>query len=227
MIKMLTRRAKRHVELCTDLAELWVDPVLRLEQVSSTEASLLLCLSGDASAVGADTTDDSKSDFTSDTRYSLSSYVSNMSLHSNTSGTSTVSILSGASDISVASAFSVEGLDHSILSRGKEIVRTKKSGEEKKKKKYKSNREKRGEGRTESRDVWGLRREVTLCDSLIRLANVSEVVASVVSLCDALIYVDGDRSDSGVSSNMTLASQLQEEMDRYAHVVSMYTQSLA
>jgi len=226
---MLKRRSDRHQKITAELKTLWADPALRLQQVSSTEMALSACLRGESVVA----VDDSKSDFTADSRYSQSSYVSSFSAYStasDSSGTSTVSILSGASVHSRSSqAFSVEGLDHSLLSRGKETgPHPKKKSQvdggasaadesldrKSAKKKHKSTREKRGEGRTESRDVWGLRRELNLCDDLMRLTNISDLTATVCSLREALVLLSGEDAITG-PVKCQLASSLQCEMNDY------------
>lgn len=224
---MLKRRSTRHLEILSELKVLWVDPDQRLQQVSSTETALSACLRGESLTA----IDDSKSDFTADSRYSHSSYVSNFSSFStasDSSGTSSVSILSGASSQSkLSQAFSVEGLDHSLLSRGKEVRKPHNdedtSAKKAVKKKHKSTREKRGEGRTEAKDIWGLRRELNLCDDLMRLTNIADIVETVRDICDALIFLSGEDCGSSIPEKCQLASDLQNAMDQYISQVLLLT----
>ena len=226
-IRMLKKRSLRHVELVDELHLLWKDATLRLQQVSSTETGLSALLLGNETGDGD--CDDARSEFTADTRYSHSSFVSNASFHSdrslqsNTSGVSSVSVLSHTSSRSTFSKastgdFSIEGLDHSLLSRGTgdfSAKRREKDNKEKKKRRHKSSREKRGEGRSEAKDVWGLRNELTKCESLLKLSNVGGVIEAVTDLRDALLLLNSDEGGGTVSACITLASQLQKEMDSY------------
>jgi hypothetical protein len=119
--------------------------------------------------------------------------------------------------------FSIEGLDHGLLSRGTGNSSRKKNLDGtkiKKQRKQKSLREKRGEGRSEGKDVWGLRNELSTCDDLIRLGNVAAVALEVINLCNALLLIDnGSGRSRWGSSYGSIACQLQNVMDKYVSQV--------
>ena len=125
-----------------------------------------------------------------------------------------------------AGDFSIEGLDHGLLSRGagdssrkKNISLHKTNGKEKKDKKRrkpKSEREKRGEGRSEGQDVWGIRAELNACTALMSLSNISAVSNTVADLCFALLLINNQGTSCGnLRSPLKAACLLQSRMDAY------------
>ena len=242
--KQIMKRGKLHLELVTELSEnVWKDRELRLQNVSTTEVTLAAILNGESEKT--ENVDDQGSEFTADTRYSQSSFVSNlssqlsnsmMSAQSNASGLSTVSILSH-NTTSVCNTedgdFSIKGLDHGLLSRGtgdgsrKNVtLGGKKEKKEKKQRHRNSNRQQRGEGRSEGKDVWGLRNELNVCDKLLQLVNVRGVSRAVERLAQALLVLS-ENNVSNANDCALLASQLQEAMDEYVSILESKFCSIA
>ncbi len=236
LVRQIVKRGKSHLELVNELNEnIWKNREQRLQHVSTTEATLAAILNGEAGKT--ENVDDQGSEFTADTRYSQSSFVSNlssqlsnsmMSAQSNISGLSTVSILSHNSSSTRNTEdgeFSIKGLDHGLLSRGtgdgtrKNVtLGGKKEKKEKKQRHRHSNRQQRGEGRSEGKDVWGLRNELNICDKLLGLANISGVCKSVARLCRAL-FILSDESGPNPNDCKLTAFQLQKAMDEYVSIL--------
>ena len=232
LIKYFKKRSNEHLALISELNVTWLDPANRLSLVASTEPALFAALNGEE----FNQTDETKSEFTSGSSFSQSTYVSNMSIYSDSSqnsmmsASSSVSVMSINSNrsnysISSNSNFSIEGLDHSLLSRGlanpTRKMDTEKSSQ-KKKKKGKSLREKRGEGRSESKDVWGLRKEYLACESLMRFSNIESLVATVDDLCNSLLFISEKVNSCKLSPSIILAAELQTELGNYIEKVSIY-----
>ena len=224
MIAALPSRSERQAVLVAELSVLWADPHARLVQVASTEPTLVAELNG--GHLNADGTvwkdvegDDTKSEFSIVSRQSGASYVSTASRSSvKSSASSSVSILSnlsigssGGKSSASTSAFSIDGLDHSLLSRGtaKGPGGSDLGGKKEAPRKYKRRQRKtcKGEG---GRDLWGLRRESAVCAELWTLAQVSAIARSAKDLCDVLsLFALGDEGD------ITLACELQRSVDVY------------
>jgi len=117
MARAIVERRRKHSELVDALTELWANPSLRLEKVSSSEPALLASLKNASGEAGGDT-DDSRSELSVGSKYSYQSFRSNASYRSNfstSSRTSTISVLSTSSNVSTysrTSEFSIGGLDH-------------------------------------------------------------------------------------------------------------------
>jgi hypothetical protein len=224
MIAALPARSERQAVLVAELSVLWADPHARLVQVASTEPTLVAELNG--GHLNADGTvwkdvegDDTKSEFSVVSRQSGASYVSTASRSSvRSSASSSVSILSnlsigssGGKSLASTSAFSIDGLDHSLLSRGtaKGPGGSDIGGKKEAPRKYKRRQRKtcKGEG---GRDLWGLRREAAVCAELWTLAQVSAIARSAKDLCDVLsLFALGDEGD------ISLACELQRSVDVY------------
>lgn len=224
MIAALPSRSERQAVLVAELSVLWADPHARLVQVASTEPTLVAELNG--GHLNADGTvwkdvegDDTKSEFSIVSRQSGASYVSTASRSSvRSSASSSVSILSnlsigssGGKSQASTSAFSIDGLDHSLLSRGtvKGPGGSDLGGKKEAPRKYKRRQRKtcKGEG---GRDLWGLRREAAVCAELWTLAQVSAIARSAKDLCDVLsLFALGDEGD------IPLACELQRSVDVY------------
>ena len=237
ILKQIMKRGKKHIELTTELNEnVWKNGEQRLQNISTTEATLAAILSGDVA--NTENIDDQSSEFTAETKYSQSSFVSNlssqlsssmMSAQSNMSASSTVSILSHNSSATRNTEngdFSIKGIDHGLLSRGagdgtrKNVTLSgaTKGKKEKKQRNRNSNRQKRGEGRSEGKDVWDLRNELDTCEKLLGMANVAGVCRSVLSLCQALLVLS-ENIGPNVNDGTLIACQLQTAMDEYVNIL--------
>lgn len=132
MIDELPERSAAMVQLVEELTVMWKDPAQRLEQISTTDAALMEEMQMTA-ADGEDdnaSVADAASEYSAATQQSMMSTRSDRSDSSRQSGTSTVSILSQLSTASSSrgggggagkeqsGAFSIEGIEHSLLSRG-------------------------------------------------------------------------------------------------------------
>ena len=224
MIATLPARSERQAILVAELSDLWMKPHARLLQVASSEPTLIAELNG--GHLNADGTvwkdvegDDTKSEFSIVSRQSGASYVSTASRSSvRSTASSSVSILSNLSVGSSAgkssastSAFSIDGLDHSLLSRGtaKGPGGSEVGGKKEAPRKYKRRQRKtcKGEG---GRDLWGLRREAAVCAELWGLAQMSMIARGAKDLCDVLsLFALGDVGDN------SLACELQRSVDVY------------
>jgi hypothetical protein len=227
MIKALPGRSDRQVVLVTELVALWKDTANRLKQVASSEPTLVAELNGghlnpDGTVWKDKDEDDNKSEFSIASRQSGASgasYVSSASRSSvRSSASSSVSILSnlsvgtsGGRTTASDSAFSIDGLDHSLLSRGTIKPGTEVGGkrEPERKTKRRQRKQNKGEG---GRDIWGIRREAAVCNELWGLAQVSSVAKSAKDLCDVLVLL-------GSHSDIALAGSLQAAIDLYVKEV--------
>ena len=224
MIAVLPKRSERQALLVTELSALWADPAARLKQVASTEPTLVAELNGghinpDGTVWKDKEGDDTKSEFSIVSRQSGASYISSASRSSvRSSASSSVSILSsisigsaGGRSAASTSTFCIDGLDHSLLSRGtaKGIGGSDLEGKAEAPRKYKRRQRKscKGEG---GRDLWGLRREAAVCAELWSLAQVSSIANSARDLCGALsLFALGGAGD------IALACALQTSVDQY------------
>ena len=225
MISGLLARNKRIPRLVEELQELWTDVDERLRIVTESDIELRnMAENVDFSQAN----DDCQSEFSAASQFSL---VSAASARSGTSSVSVLSNLMNASVLSDASAsnksvFSIEGLDHSLLSRGKEdkyaqggVGKSSRSG----RKAYDEKRERKKErkrGRGLGRDPLGLITETDLCEELLGYANLSRVVRAVEELSDCLLLL-GSPADV-----MTIIS-LQKTVDSSVEVLSSHTPNVA
>ena len=224
LIESLPLRSARQAVLVAELSVTWADANARLVQVASTEPTLVAELNG--GTLNADGTvwkdkdeDDSKSEFSISSRQSGASYVSTASRSSvRSSASSSVSILSnlsigstGGRSVASTSAFSIDGLDHSLLSRGtaKGPGGSDVGGKREPLRKYKRRQRKVGKGEG-GRDLWGLRKEAAVCAELWSIAQVSAIAASAKDLCDVLSLIT-----TGESDDVTLACAVQMGVDEY------------
>ena len=239
MITALPLRSARQSVLVSELKILWCDPNLRLSKVASTEPTLVAELNG--GTLNADGTvwkdkenDDTKSEFSISSRQSGASYVSTASRSSvRSSASSSVSILSnlsigsqGGKSTVTSSAFSIDGLDHSLLSRGtaKGPGGSEIGGKREPLRKYKRRQRKVGKGEG-GRDLWGLRRESAVCAELWSIAQVSMIARNVKDMCDVLcLFSLGGESGGGGSGgggqggdggDIKLACDLQRSVDEF------------
>lgn len=113
MIAEMELRIRVYSDLIQELSVIWSNPEMRLEQVASSEPALMATLNGNEESNTE--ADESKSEFSTASRYTTGSNVSFRSTNSSASGTSCVSVLSRLSSASTASTqsqFSIGGLDH-------------------------------------------------------------------------------------------------------------------
>ena len=236
MISALPGRSARQATLVTELSTLWAKPDTRLAQVASTEPTLVAELNGghinpDGTVWRDKEGDDTKSEFSVISRQSGASYVSSASRSSvRSSASSSVSILSnmsvgstGGKSVASTSAFSIDGLDHSLLSRGtvKGPGGSDMGGKKEPQRKYKRRQRKTGKGEG-GRDLWGLRREAAVCAELWSLAQVSSIARNAKDLCDALsLFSLGDAGD------VSLACNLQASVDLYVKELQSHSPPVA
>ena len=216
----LPARSARQLALVGELQTLWGDHAARLTQVAGTEPALLAELHG---AVGGDPSrpdglgdaDDGKSEYTAASRSTALSNLSGATSRSRASASSALS--SASSSITVLSntsltsgrsshrttAFAIEGLDHTLLSRGEARGPggSDLQGRKEHPRKAKRRERKAARGSDGGRDVWGLRREAAVCRELWGLANVAAAAKGVHDLCDALLLLpDPPSTGAGVGA---------------------------
>ncbi len=225
LVKLLPKKGATIASLVAELSVTWADPADRLQKVSTTDSLLLEELQGGSATDGH--VSDTASEYSAATQQSMMSYRSDA--RSLRSGTSTVSILSdisasaqsAAASQAPSTSFSIQGLDHSLLSRGKankQATATTRS--------YKRDQTERGQKRLEKsktrhgRDVWGLRRETAICDELVSFAYVSNVARSVRDTCDLLLIL-------GTAEDHCLASRLQSALNDYVHLITTHPPPVA
>lgn len=225
LMKVLDKRCKVLVEYVQQLSVLWSNPAQRLQDVASTDNALMEELKG---GNNSNEFDDHKSEYsalTAQTGASNISYASSVSHSSSRSGTSTVSVLSNLSMTSnrsassSASSFGIEGIAHTLLSRG--TVTAANTNYDKndnilRKKKRKEKTYHKGEGK----DVWDLKKEAKMCNSMWLYANISKLSAIVMELIDILVLLN-EKGD------YELATALQCAMDKYSQVVQANPPSMA
>ena len=217
LIKVLEKRCKTVVDYVQQLSTLWNNPAQRLQDVASTDNALMEELKG---GNNSNEIDDHKSEYsalTAQTGASNISYASSVSHTSSRSGASTVSVLSNLSMSSnksmnsTASSFGIEGIAHTLLSRGSVSAANAtydKNDNISRKKKRKEKTYHKGEGK----DVWDLKKETKMCNSLWLYANISKLTAMVIELIDILILLN-EKGD------YELATLLQCTMDKYCQAV--------
>ena len=213
IIKQLKYMQERSIEIVGKLSSLWANPKERLEKVASTEPTLVVEL---RSMQGQHDYDDTKSEYSLQSNQTGASNVSFRSHLSNKSGTSSVSILSNlsvnstTSKHSTTSSFTIEGLEHGLLSRGNigNVVKTK----AKQQKISKKAEKRRGRGEN-GRDVWGLQNESSMCEELWNYAQIRSLVESVIQVSDVLLLL------ASSSQDFELISQLQAAVDSYTNIL--------
>ena len=212
-IKLLKHIEGRTEEVVSKLSTLWANPKERLEQVASTEPSLIAEL---RMLQGQNEYDDTKSEYSLQSNQTGASNLSSRSYLSNTSGTSSVSVLSNLSISSsmskatTTSSFAIEGLEHGLLSRGN-IEKAYIKGKHQKMSKKAEKRRGRGEG---GRDVWGLQNENSMCEELWNYGQVRCLVAATIQISEVLLLL-------GTSQDFDLISQLQTAVDSYTNILML------
>lgn len=119
LVAVLAERSQQALQACEVLNELWRDPDSRLQLVAAADSGLA------AHLAGQDGEREQKEAIDTASEYSMASSVQSVrSQRSQASSLSVVSVLSTSSRTSSAmslqssSAFSIKGLEHSLLSRG-------------------------------------------------------------------------------------------------------------
>lgn len=214
LIAMLQQQKNRLPVLFTLLKELWTDPEKRIEAAAANDVSLQRALK--AEMIEEDyqqqkemLASDTASEFSSATRHSLFSLQSGGSALSVLSARSSTSTTVGASSVAgSSSAFSIEGIDHALLSRGRAMdpsqvplstgSNNKKNRGEKKqamldRQQIRKQRSEERQRQTEPRekDPLGLKKEAAACDELYSIvASLPTVTATVQELCTALAMAE-------------------------------------
>ena len=217
LMRHLPSIAARYSYLVGELATLWASPYERIGGLlESDPASFKLTAQYDPDHEGdGGQGDDTKSEFSAASNLSRVSYVSHASMASRqSSGTSSVSVLSelnlhregthrhGTSSVA-SDAFSISGIDHSLLSRGKHSeltggetltrggqIQKSKNNQRKvsEKRQRKWDRKKNARGNF-GHDEYDLKREKILCIELWSLAHFNVISDEAKALCDALILL--------------------------------------
>jgi hypothetical protein len=191
-----------------------------MEQIATTDNELLFELRGGIYVEDGKLGDDT-SEFSAVTHQSYVSYRSDRSTISQRSNSTSMSTVSNSSsNSSVSKSFSIEGLDHSLLSRGNNIEssgngrgkgsRSKKEKDNlrRKKRKEKSNNKTAGSGR----DEWGLFKENEMCEELISLALVFySSIQETTSLFDVLLLGYGK-----ANVDREMAIRLQQGLEEFS-----------
>ena len=210
-IKLLKHIEGRLEEVVSKLSSLWANPKERLEQVASTEPSLIAEL---RMLQGQNEYDDTKSEYSLQSNLTGASNLSSRSYQSNISGTSSVSVLSNLSisssisKVTTTSSFAIEGLEHGLLSRGN-IEKAYVKGKHQKISKKAEKRRGRGEG---GRDLWGLQNENSMCEELWNYGQVKCLVAATIQISDVLLLL-------GAPLDFDLISQLQVAVESYTNLL--------
>lgn len=230
LLEELSKQGNKMKKLVDELRSLWANTEERLQNISATEDVYNITLFKNFKDDGDDAGDETKSEYSVSSQQSL---FSSLSERSSKSGTSTVSVLSNLSASSSSSAvsaspstaFSITGLDHTLLSRGTvndsdnrgpPNTKTKRKNDSLRKQKRQERSKVKGSGK----DIWGLRKENNLCEELLSYACVGEIARAVHDLCEVLFLVGG-------ISDRLLAIELHSAMDNYATVVQENAPPLA
>lgn len=204
----------RYTGMVTELNAFWADPELRMSNIVTQDSSLQQHLDwrrkaeegewGEGgAAMDPHNIQDGASEYSAVSQFSLASNISlassvksGVSRGSNT-GT-TVSLMSKLSSMSSSSqslqslntgpksTFSIDGVAHSVLSRGSH----KKEGKEAKAESDKMKKKNQRRDAKIGRDLFKLKREGELADELAALADVSSMVTLLINLCNTLLLVN-------------------------------------
>ena len=183
----------------------------------------------------AEQTDDNQSEFSYNS--SNISFVSKSSNVSKKSGMSSVSVLSNLSSVTATSNvshksknnFSIQGIEHSLLSRGNSVDSGTPMPSQKGSNKY-GKKEKRAEKKRikgNGKDIWGLKKEKQLTDELWLLSDISSVALTINDLNNVLLYlINNETNESNNNNNnennnefINLAILLQTKMDEYCNMI--------
>lgn len=224
LAELVPIRAQRVVILVTALNALWSAPD-RLQKVAEAEPTLqsellkLKCNDDD------EVLDDDKSDISMASGRTADSFISRASgMTVASTGSSTVSLLSTMSAASVASAasvskqstssFSIEGLEHSLLSRGSvQPWDLDKNGKPRKETDRQQKRSQKKRIRGDPKDLLGVRLEGEQAAELWGCGQTRALAKAVGDLSSVLLLLGGS-GDSG-RTDLELACNLQAAMDTY------------
>eukprot|EP01039_Chlorochromonas_danica_P010153 gene10153-11236_t len=224
-IDEVQRLYQRHTQHLTDL---WKTPSERLDAMAAVDTTLSAALKAEAGeeeeeaggimGLARGLVDDSLSEYSAATAYSQASVRSAVSAMSS----STVSILSAVSDNKrsiaeekdASTSFSIEGLDHSLLSRGKLSSYEENSqayGNKKVHKRDQSERRKKRIERSKTKgymkDVFGVKQELEACEELWKIAtNLPALTSLLTELCTVLLSTQ-------TWKDRRQAQRLQEKME--------------
>lgn len=220
-IEAIQEMAREYPRYTQVLCELWAKPAERIAGLAGLDATLHAALHPEE---GREEISDSASVFTAASQYSMASMQSRVaySTTSRATGSSTVSILSQVSDRSTAlststatTSFSIQGLDHALLSRGTVSQSldaqgqslTPAGGKRVHKRDASERRQKRIE-RSKSkglcRDLFNTKGEQEACEGLWRLARTLPLAIDLVTeLCTVMLT-------STTPSDYVLACQCQQ-----------------
>jgi hypothetical protein len=218
LLKNISSRITRQIEIVNELKVLWLDPQARLDQVASTEPTLVAELNG----ADKNIEDDTKSEFSLLSMQSGASNISGISNKSGRSGASSVSVLSNLSATSAKSiamksdsSFAIEGLEHSLLSRGDSKKHSERNKGENRHGRKEKKAEKKRQRAEAGRDVCGLKNESKLAQELLFLGNgVGEFAKKIKDFCDLLILINGP-------NDMELVLSLQQAANDYVLKVQL------
>ena len=227
MIKELDKMSSRYLYLVNELnSNYWSDPVQRLANIATQDGSLKQHLEWQAKDDGQDEKDDLhslKSDYSLISSFTLASNISRTnSVKSNSSRSSsvmsgtTVSMMSKLSTMDTqistdkkvekSSGFAIEGIEHSVLSRGTNKTSNAKESSDKHKKKMV-----RRDGKI-GRDGFNLKKEGELADELASLADISNVALMICNMMDTLLLINTPKE-------LTLLTALMQSMSKYIQTV--------
>lgn len=184
-----------YLKQTAQIAELWKAPAERLAAIALVDTTLSSALADEEEIK------DTASEFSAISSYSALSAISGMSALSSASAVtgmssgSTVSILSAISDSkrsitdsrSVSTAFSIQGLDHALLSRGtastQEAPKYKRDQTERRKKRIE-----RSKAKGYMKDVFGIKLEADACEELWKIVqNLTPLTALLCELSTILL----------------------------------------
>eukprot|EP01038_Epipyxis_sp_PR26KG_P009194 gene9194-12400_t len=221
-------------KLISEIKEMWENPLDRLDKMSAVDNDLLGDLIGQEAflnkqrQLSGEEENDNKSEFSQISKYSNVSYRSTASRSSVMTGTSTLSILSTSSSqsaLSQASSFSIEGLEHSLLSKGKASsgpISGNKSRTGQTKKAYKRDQsDKRIKKKEKSRlravkDSFNIAHECQLCEELYEyILQLPSSINKIKSINQLLLHHTGTTNTSQYESDCILMTRLQSSFDYY------------
>lgn len=225
-IDEVQRLYQRHTQHLTDL---WKAPSERLDAMAAVDTTLSAALKAEAgeeeeeaggiASLARGLVDDSLSEYSAATAYSQASVRSAVSAMSS----STVSILSAVSDSkrsiaeekAASTSFAIEGLDHSLLSRGK-LSSYEENAQAYGKKVHKRDQSERRKKRIERsktkgymKDVFGVKQELEACEELWKIAtNLPALTSLLTELCTVLLSTQ-------TWKDRRQAQRLQEKMEGF------------
>jgi hypothetical protein len=231
LIQTMQAHSKKQLDVNAKLRALWCAPdaVTRLKAVTAVEPELLNSLKGiglkgelEAGADGEHVGDDNKSEYSAVSNLSSASYLSTATSKSGASSVSILSNLSLSSDsqrstssgASKGKAFSIQGIDHALLSRGSADDAAPNAGKGKKAKTSRQLSDKQAKKRDRRQrgigpDVCGLKNECQLCHEMWGLAqSLRSISVEAAELCEVLTLLGGSSRIDGIPSELIESSLL-------------------